>query len=65
MLALSEKSFLYLLRAAGIFLLHIFVMLLRNELEFNLPMFKEVLDYTGYLPHLYTYLMVGNNFFEL
>ena len=58
---LAEKLFLYLLRATGVFLLHISGMLeSKNELEFYLPMFREALDYAGYLPHLYLFAMVSN-----
>ena len=52
-------ALLYLLRAAGMFLFHISFMLVRDELELNLPMFQEVLDYAGYLPHLNIYVMVS------
>ena len=58
---LAEKLFLYLLRATGVFLLHVSGMLeSKNELEFYLPMFREALDYAGYLPHLYLFAMVSN-----
>ena len=56
---LAKKFFLYLLRAAGVFLLHVSGMLeSKDELEFYLPMFREALDYAGYLPHLYLFAMV-------
>ena len=58
---LAKKFFLYLLRAAGVFLLHISGMLeLKDELESHLPMFREALGYAGYCPHFYLFAMVGN-----
>ncbi len=63
MLRLPEKVLLYLLRAAGVFLLHISgLMEYKDELKFYLPLplpiFQDALDYTGYLPHLYFFAMV-------
>ena len=57
---LAKKFFLYLLRAAGVFLLHISGMLeLKDELESYLPIFREALDYAGFFPHFYLFAMVG------
>ena len=63
MLRLLEKVFLYLLRAAGVFLLHISGLVdFKDELKSYLPVakFQEALDYAGYLPHFYLYAMVRN-----
>ena len=48
---LAKKFFLYMLRAAVVFLLHI------SELESYLPMFREALDYAGFFPHFYLFAM--------
>ena len=59
MLAFPKKFFLYLVRATGVFLLHMSGVLdLKDELESHLPMFQEILAYAGYLPHLYLCAMV-------
>ena len=58
---LAKKFFLYLLRAAGVFLLHVSgLMEFKDDLKSYLPMamFQEALDYAGYLPHFYIYAMV-------
>ena len=63
MLRLTEKVLLYLLRAAGVFLLHISgLMDFKDDLKSYLPMaiLQEALDYAGYLPHFYLYAMVRN-----
>ena len=62
MFGLPQKFFLYLLRAAGVFLIHISGMLdWKDELKtyLFLPVFQDTLEYTGYLPHLYLYVLVG------
>ena len=65
MLGLGERVFLYLLRAAGMFLLHITGMLevqMTDDLKSYLSMFifKDALDYARYLPLFYFVAMVGN-----
>ena len=60
MLGLPEKIFLYLVRAAGVFLLHSSgFMDLTDELKSHFPMFEDTLDYAGYFPHFYACAMVG------
>ena len=64
MLRLLEKVFLYLLRAAGVFLLHISgFMDFKDELKSYLPIatLREALDYARYLPHFYIFAMVRIN----
>ena len=64
MLRLPEKVLLYLLRAAGVFLLHISgLMEYKDELKYYLPIFQDALDYAGYLPHLYFFAMVRRELF--
>ena len=63
MLGLTERVFLYLLRAAGMFLLHVSGMLevqMTDDLKSYLSMFmfKDALDYARYLPLFYFVAMV-------
>ena len=65
MVGLTERLFLYFLRAYGVFLLHISGMLevqMKDELKSYLSMFmfKDALDFAGYLPLFYFVAMVGN-----
>ena len=65
MLGLTQRVFLFLLRAAGVFLLHTSGMLevqMKDELKSYLSMFmfKDALDFAGYLPLFYFVAMVGN-----
>ena len=64
---LTERVFLYLLRAAGMFLLHVSGMLevqMTDELKSYLSMFKDALDYARYLPLFYFGAMVGNYYYQ-
>lgn len=58
MFGFPKKFLPYLLRASGIFFLHISGILdLRDELKSYVPMFQDSLEYAGYLPHLYSFLL--------
>ena len=60
MLGLPQKFFPYLLRAVGVFLLNISGMLdSKDELKSHLHMFQGALDYAGYLPHAYLFVLVS------
>ena len=67
MLGLTERVFLYFLRAYGVFLIHISGMVememqMKDGLKSYLSMFlfKDALDYAGYLPLFCLIALVGN-----
>ena len=57
MMGLTEQVFL--LRAAGIFLRHISDMKMQMKVELPVFLFKDALDYVGYIPLFYLVAMVG------
>ena len=64
MFGFPKKFLPYLLRAVGMFFLHISGILdLKDDLKSYLPMFQDSLEYAGYLPHLYSFLLVSTYLF--